>query len=640
MVDILSLEDAARQRAIDSVTALLNVPDSLDKLETLRMKEKRKSEALDSQLKSAMQSQLEDIKSGLEQLHSCIALGNDVRENFSKVRSLYSNSLSAKQHELDRMMPLSERRIRVAQTLEHMKHVVKVNENLQKIEALIADDKLLHAHKLLSELEVSRDEVLASLAREPTANAGDVEMIHRYFAPVREQAKAFEKRIKNYMKRLIDTCKAQPVLVVSCLRIVEREELLDSEYEKEGMRVAEGRPKKWREHLVFGALSDTVNEKIVGLQTETRETKDIWLSLYLENILQQFTNDIHDVQNHVAPCCPPHYDIVERFVRMFHTAIAERLLEIYSEGLQDKEALGLLHWIHQRYHGPEGLTSRRLRLPSRLIDSLAPLLPDDVMEQCRAAFLTSTKSKVRSWVRVCLEKNVEPWRTEQKPDSDFRGNMNTNIPIDAFQMFRETAKEARSTVGPDLTYEIVEVCVENLKCLLQDLAIEVEKYRQTYIKFPSEAPHFALYLIAVANSCEMFSKFLDDFLRDYDDIIRNWRLKESANQDQLDGSGVSGDNESKMRSHLDEIRQKIEQLPTRINAILCECIFRDLSGIFRYWLTRDKWFNVSHRIGTVIGTVEDYWQTALCHMKPGYLRSLINEIQDRIVVQYLVVSIL
>ena len=85
MVDIPSLEDAAKQRAVDYVTRLLESPENLEKLDMLRMKARRQCEAMDTQLKSAMQSQLEDIKTGLDQLHG--KFWWKLRNNCSKIET-------------------------------------------------------------------------------------------------------------------------------------------------------------------------------------------------------------------------------------------------------------------------------------------------------------------------------------------------------------------------------------------------------------------------------------------------------------------------------------------------------------------------------------------------------------------------
>merc|ERR1712131_470199 len=105
--------EEAQKRAIKNVARMLQRPDQLEKVDQFHKEFERKRMGNESRLKTAVQSQLEGVKTGIEQLS--LALRN-VREVKTRMRLVFKNSVT--------------RRFGVSQTLfeNHSKSSRKFNE--------------------------------------------------------------------------------------------------------------------------------------------------------------------------------------------------------------------------------------------------------------------------------------------------------------------------------------------------------------------------------------------------------------------------------------------------------------------------------------------------------------------------------
>ena len=82
-----------------------------------------------------------------------------------------------------------------------------VPETVVNTEAAIMDGKLLDAHKALSELEQSRDDLLFELHKlqQKQYSTVDKDLLKEYFAPVSELSLKLEKQLKFVLRRTLNT---------------------------------------------------------------------------------------------------------------------------------------------------------------------------------------------------------------------------------------------------------------------------------------------------------------------------------------------------------------------------------------------------------------------------------------------------
>lgn len=213
---------------------------------------------------------------------------------------------------------------------ENLKHIFTVPESIQKTEQWINDGKLLHTHQCLRDLENSRDALLFELHRLPNQSMYDKNMLKECFKEVEQLSNKLEKQIRFIMNRTLDAVRKEPTVIVTALRIIEREEKSDEEaiqHERKTGFKRPGRPKRWK-NMAFEVLELAVATKIEGSQIDERDGNKLWLIRHLEIMRQLILEDLRVVKTLCVPCFPQKYHIVDAYVRMYHNCLRTHVSKI------------------------------------------------------------------------------------------------------------------------------------------------------------------------------------------------------------------------------------------------------------------------------------------------------------------------
>lgn len=134
-----------------------------------------------------------------------------------------------------------------------------------------------------------------------------------------------ERKIRLILNRTLATVRKEPTIIVTALRIIEREEKADQfalQQQKNTGFLPPGRPKQWRK-MAMDVLTEAVIERIEGSKLEERSDNKMWLVRDLEITRQFILEDLRVVKSLCVPCFPPHYDIFNGYVRMYHTMLSK-----------------------------------------------------------------------------------------------------------------------------------------------------------------------------------------------------------------------------------------------------------------------------------------------------------------------------
>lgn len=212
-----------------------------------------------------------------------------------------------------------------AAAIENLKHIFTVQSSVAKTMQWIEDDKLLHAHQSLSDLENSRDDLLFELHKLPKQYAHDKITLKRYFEKVEIVSQQLERKLRLILNRTLATVRKEPTVIVTALRIIEREEKADQfalQQQKQTGFIPPGRPKQWRQ-MAMNVLNSVVVGRIEGSKMEERSDNKLWLIRDLEVARQFILEDLRVVKSLCVPCFPPSYNILNEYVKMYHTALSE-----------------------------------------------------------------------------------------------------------------------------------------------------------------------------------------------------------------------------------------------------------------------------------------------------------------------------
>ena len=204
--------------------------------------------------------------------------------------------------------------------------------------------------------------------------------LQAYFSGVQHLSEQLGKQLWLVLGRSLNTVRKEPQVVVTAVRIIEREERADKYAilrEKQSGFLPPDRPKNWKSRALE-VLSDAVVERIEGNQFEERIDNKMWLVRHLEVTRLLIIEDLRVVKTLCAPCFPPHWNIVDQFYEKYHKSLSKHLEEIVIAGLIGNEFVTLLSWVIQTYPGPELLQHPDICIDPR---TLGPLLNSDTVEK-------------------------------------------------------------------------------------------------------------------------------------------------------------------------------------------------------------------------------------------------------------------
>ncbi|XP_013418387.1 exocyst complex component 3 [Lingula anatina] len=607
-LDLEKLEGDAKRNATKQVAAMIQRPDQLEKVDQYKRRVVRKKAAVEAMLKTALQSQLEGVRTGLSQLQAGLHDVKETKQSLQELEDTYKSTAHL-QEKLNKVRDENLRHRQLAAAVENLKHIFTVPETVKKTGELITDGKLLHAHKCLTDLEMSRDDLLLELDRQPSVSQTDKNMILNYFKDVSTLSQELGKQLWIRLQRTLTTVRRDPTAIVTALRIIEREERKDSfmlkRQEQTGF-LPPGRPKKWREKC-FEVLGEAVAARIEGSQLEDRTLEKMWLVRHLEITRQLTIEDLRVVKSVCEPCFPPEYDVVQRYLKMYHEAIGNHILELISQDLEKNEIVSLLTWVNA-YWSTHLMNHPELKDLNK--DNLGPLLENSVLEDLQQKYLTTMKKDIEDWMSKALQSDLKDWFREIKPDSDAQGYFSTPMPIILFEMIEQNLQVA-AHINKDLTLKVLDLCIDELQAFAKMFSGEMRRYKERHFEDRGQPPCYIHYMMANINNCLAFVDLMDHLCNKY----------------------IKGDSATEHK-RFRTMAKIFESISREGCSYLLEEVFMDLREHLDALLTRDKWYNSQVPIDTICITVEDYCSDFI-HLKPKSFTHIMVTALERVMLEYI-----
>ena len=262
--EVERLESEARAKAAKHVANMLARPDQLEKVHQLTWRVSRwvphmlgeniftiknicrKKASVEAMLKTAMQSQLDGVRTGLNLLERALQDISEIKGSMTEMEE----ALGGVPQFYERLRDVREENLRhsqLATAKENLKHIFTVPETVARTQAWIEEGKLLQAHQSLVDLENSRDDLLFELHRLGHNNTRDRDLLKEYFEAVDDLSIKMEKQLGFILLRAFATVRKNPRELVTALRIIEREERSDEDClakQKQTGFLPPGRPKQ------------------------------------------------------------------------------------------------------------------------------------------------------------------------------------------------------------------------------------------------------------------------------------------------------------------------------------------------------------------------------------------------------------
>ncbi|KAF7643091.1 hypothetical protein LDENG_00245200 [Lucifuga dentata] len=479
------------------------------------------------------------------------------------------------------------------------------------------------------ELECSRDDLMYEQYRMDSRNTSDMNLICSYFDDVQVLSDELAKQLWMVLQRSMVTVRCDPTMLVSVVRIIEREEKVDRrmlDRKKQTGFIPPGRPKQWKEKM-FKNLEGTVSTRIEGTQSVTREADKMWLVRLLEITRKYVLDDLKVVKNLMVQCFPPHYNTFHRFFCLYHNAVSSRVKELASEDLEANEIVSLLTWVLNTYKSVEMMGHPELRSECD-INELEALLPQEVVDELLSKYVQTFTSNITGWLRKALETDKKDWQKDTEPEADQDGYYQTTLPAIVFQMFEQNLQVA-AQIDENFKEQVLKLCLKQMNTFLLRYREEAVAYKEEHLRDRQLPQCYVQYMIAVINNCQTFKESINSLKRKYsqsaEPTVSDAAIEKTLNE-VYSQSAEPTVSDAAIEKTLNEVAKEGCQF-------LLDEVFLDLEHHLNELLTR-KWLTGSHAVDTICVTVEDYFNDFNKIKKP-FNQEMTSEAHRRVVVEYI-----
>ncbi|XP_025904366.1 exocyst complex component 3-like protein [Nothoprocta perdicaria] len=485
-------EKLARGAALKWASGVFYRPEKLEALGQYRSRETKRNNSIQARLKSTVQSYLEGVSAGLEQLRAAAEEVQSVRRELGAARWALGGSAERRQ-DLQRMRALMAEHVQLASVVKVLPQLFSVHEVFSRTLELLHEQHLLEAHAELMMLEQLRDDVLFQLHLRGLSSAQAT--VLSYFRGLQELNESLAKQLWGIVGRSLQLVREDPVLFVSAVRIIEREEKIDDALLLDATFLPPGRPKGWRQKF-YHVLQETITGS--RLLTARVDTTGPGLSRHLAALQREVVAELLVVKDLMVQCVPAHYNILSICPAMYHQALSSHLQDILQEDLDKQGLFLLLEWVLHVYQSPEMMGHPGL-LPEVDVSALGPLISPDLVDQTERKYVVKVKASVLEWMQRTLEVEFKEWFREEEPETDHQGFFQSALPVIVMQMLSENIRVA-SLITASLQQKVYGMALEELEAFLGRLREALVQCGKEHQKERAVPTHYVPYLLATLNN--------------------------------------------------------------------------------------------------------------------------------------------
>uniref|UniRef100_A0A8V0ZU37 Exocyst complex component 3 like 1 n=1 Tax=Gallus gallus TaxID=9031 RepID=A0A8V0ZU37_CHICK len=490
--EVEKAEKLARGAALKWASGVFYRPEKLEGLGHYRNRETQRNSSIQSRLKSTVQSYLEGVSTGLEQLRSAVQEVQSVCQDMGAARWALLDCADRFQG-LQQMRALMAEHVQLASVVQVLPQLFSVHEVFSHTLQLLRGRRLLEAHAELMMMEHLRDDILSQLHLRGLSGAQAT--VLSYFSGLQELNESLAKQLWGIVGSSLQLVREDPVLFVTAVRIIEREEKIDDTLLLDATFLPPGRPKGWRQKF-YHVLQETITA--AHFNAVRMDAEGPGLARHLAALQRDIVAELRVVKDLMVQCVPAHYNILSVCTATYHRALSSHLQDILREDL-DKQALFLLlEWVLRMYPSPEVMGHPDL-LPEVDVSSLGPLVSPELVDQTERKYVEKVKASVLEWMQRTLEVEFKEWFREEEPEMDHQGFFQSALPVIVVQMLSENIQVA-SLITDSLQQKVYNMALEELEAFLGRLREVLVQCGKEHQKDRTVPKHYVPYLLAMLNN--------------------------------------------------------------------------------------------------------------------------------------------
>uniref|UniRef100_A0A3Q1B094 Exocyst complex component 3-like 1 n=1 Tax=Amphiprion ocellaris TaxID=80972 RepID=A0A3Q1B094_AMPOC len=505
-------ECLARGAALKWASGVFCRPEHLERLSQYRKRESQRTTSIHTRLKSMVQSYLEGVGWGLEQLREARSELNQVSQALKKA-GLESDQNLEGVKSLERLREVSVQHRQLVAAVSNLPRLYSVRSLVLETERLVESRRLLEAHARLMDLEHWQDDILwqlhgAAASTGSKLSPEDQQLVDKYFSGVGQLVDALAKELWAVVSSSLALARQNPTPFVSAVRIVEREEALDRVLLEErsgtnGRQLPPGRPRCWRASF-FQVLEEAVSARFRSVSY--LHTRGPGLAGHLSALQHGIMADLATVRHLLEHCVPPHYHLTGAYLRASHRCLHTHLAQVSSWDLESGEIFAVLNWVLHIYNSPDMMGHPELVAEMERED-LGPLISSEGLELLQNKYVQSVRKSVSEWMHKALQVELQDWQRDQEPDTDHEGFYQTSLPTIITQMLEENARVALM-IGTSLRDQTIQMGLYEMENLLNRFREALVEFGKEHRRDPnnSKSKFYLHYLLASISNCIILKK--------------------------------------------------------------------------------------------------------------------------------------
>ncbi|KAK9457693.1 exocyst complex component Sec6-domain-containing protein [Dipodascopsis uninucleata] len=642
--------------AVSSLSEILRYPDDLSKIPAVRERLSREKAAIDLQLKSTVQTQLDITTNGLKNLLDSRSIVEALTDELDQLNSLCAEAETIVPgfSQANRVFKIKRNFVAVEDVMQRLK---ELPEMLDKIEALIDQDgkdifgpmpNLLRIHFELARLRDFRDSAMSQASR---AGNDAVRTLSQYFSRLDENIKQFDDILSDIGQNLLEVLReGNTSLVVRWAKIIDLEEKLDKKAKNFRTVSIESREAS----LTISSISQNslVTRSLRNYDEKITDCIRLAASDVFRNCISTFPDDPETLLDNLywvfrdillaktglQPCVPSQWKIVDRFVAMYHQEMYILVKSLINKDTDAGTLLKVVRWS-QKY---EDTMTKDLKIPK---SQLAPPLLDGQEDELLSEYMNLICRKINEWMSTLAKTEYQEFIDRDKaPDVDPDSKYGLSSTPIVFQMLNQQINVAIDSDEIKVVAGVIRECKRQLIERQRKWAKVVhDEVQQSNVSPDNVAGGLVEYCIAIAN----------DQVRgaDYTDAIITRQV--NTNVDIL----IHSDNHRAIQS---EMVQELEDTMDGFIATAKICILEiidmvmvDVQSTFAS-LFKSSWYNTNNLVPStggndatlmsegssplmqeVVRTFEEYNIELKAHLNYDLFQIYIDDLLDATLVNYL-----